>query len=219
FRERALGVLAQALDRPPPAALRDRLLDQLGGFPGFDFAAGERVGWAWGALARKSSERRLAAPPGLRFDADDGGDGRTLATSVYSLPSTLFDAASAAAFLAAVRTLDGGRRIVVLADLPLVRALAERARALSVDLLWNHGRAYSPWPRDPFSLVHARDGKRVVVLVRPNLQPGREEDVSLGPELVQDLPPALDAAWGEPRWSRAPVPFHNGQVLLTPTAA
>jgi hypothetical protein len=55
--------------------------------------------------------------------------------------------------------------------------------------------------------------------VRPNLQPGREEDANLGPELVQDLPPALDAAWGEPRWSRAPVPFHNGQVLLTPKTA
>src|SRR5262249_28109083 len=78
FRERALGVLAQSLDRPPPAALRDRLLDQLGGFPGFDFAAGERVGWAWGALPRRSSERRLDDPSGrtgLRFDADDGGGG------------------------------------------------------------------------------------------------------------------------------------------------
>jgi hypothetical protein len=225
FRERALGVLAQSLDRPAPTALRDRLLDQLGGFPGFDFAAGERVGWAWGALPRRSSERRIdsssgsAGPKGLRFDADDGSDGRTLAASVYSLPSAFFDARSAATFLAAVRALGRERRIVVLADLPLARALTRQARALDVDLLLNHGRAYSPWPRDPFSLVHEGTGKRVVVLVRPNLQPGREEDANLGSELVQDLPPALDTAWGEPQWSRAQVPFHNGQVLLTARAA
>jgi hypothetical protein len=225
FRERALGVLERSLDRQAPAALRDRLLDQLGGFPGFDFAAGERVGWAWGALPRRASERliapdRLAATP-LRFDADDGSDGRSLAASVYSLPSAFFDARTAAAFLAGVRAVDPERRIVVLADLAQARALADRARALHADLLLNHGRSYSPWPRDPFSLVHTGEGRngRVVVLVRPNLQPGREEDASLGPELVQDLPPALDAAWGEPRWARAPVPFHNGQVLLTPGAA
>jgi len=222
FRERALGVLAQSLDKPAPAALRDRLLDQLGGFPGFDFAAGERVGWAWGALPRRSSVRRLEVPAGetnLRFDADDAGDGRSLAASVYSLPSTFFDPASATAFLTALRALGRERRIVVLVDLPLARALGERTRALDVDLLLNHGRPYSPWPRDPFSLVHSGDGKRVVVLVRPNLQPGREEDANLGPELVQDLPPALDTAWGEPRVGRAPVPFHNGQVLLTAKAA
>jgi hypothetical protein len=225
FRERALGVLAQSLDRQAPAALRDRLLDQLGGFPGFDFAAGERVGWAWGALPRRSSERQIDTPaltgPPLRFDADDGGDGRSLAASVYSLPSAFFDAGTAAAFLAGVRAVDPERRIVVLADLAQVRALADRTRALHVDLLLNHGRSYSPWPRDPFSLVHMGEGRsgRVVVLVRPNLQPGREEDASLGPELVQDLPPVLDAAWGEPRWARAPVPFHNGQVLLTAGAA
>src|SRR5436309_15822566 len=101
-------------------ALRDRLLDQLGGFPGFDFAAGERVGWAWGALPRRSSERQIDAPalaaPPLRFDADDGSDGRSLAASVYSLPSTFFDAGAAAAFLAGVRAVDPERRIVVLAD-------------------------------------------------------------------------------------------------------
>ena len=144
--------------------------------------------------------------------------------SVYSLPSTFFDAGAAAAFLAGVRAVDRERRIVVLADLAQVRALGPKARDLHVDLLLNHGRAYSPWPRDPFSLVHAGTGgkgrgERVVVLVRPNLQPGREEDATLGQELVQDLPPALDTAWGEPRWARSPVPFHNGQVLLTASAA
>jgi hypothetical protein len=239
FRERTLAILAQSLDRQAPAALRDRLLDQLGGLPGFDFAAGERVGWAWGVLPRRGSERQLAAlaareagrSPSFRFDADDGGDGHPLAASIYSLPSTFFDAPTAAAFLAGVRAVDRERRIVVLADLAQVQALASRARDLHVDLLLNHGRAYSPWTRDPFSLVHGaaektagkaagkEPGERLVVLVRPNLQAGREADATLGEELVQDLPPALDTAWGEPRWARSPVPFHNGQVLLTPSAA
>jgi hypothetical protein len=257
FRERALGVLERALERSSPVALRDRLLDALGGLPGFDFAAGERVSWAWGALPRRASERRIDAAhlgaesgqgrarternclspkgefehrpqadpariqhPRLRFDADDGGDGRPLAASVYSLPGTFFDAQAVTPFLSAVRALDRERRIVVLTDLALARPLGDRAHALGVDLLLNHGRPYSPWPRDPFSLTHEEGGKeRVVVLVRPNLQPGREEDANLGPELVQDLPQDLDAAWGEPRWSRAPVPFHNGQVLLTARAA
>ncbi len=222
FRERAIGVLERALERaagPGSAALRDRLLDALGALPGFDFAAGERVAWAWGALPRRSAERRIEGDGRWRFDADDGGDGRTLAASIYSLPSSFFDVGTAAAFLTAVRALGRERRIVVLADLALARPLADRARALGVDLLLNHGRPYSPWPRDPFSLVHDPKGDRVVVLVRPNLQPGREEDAYLGPELVQDLPADLDAAWGKVRWGRAPVPFHNGQVLLTKDAA
>ena len=222
FRDRTLGILAKSLDPAAltaPAALRDRLLEQLGGFPGFDFAAGERVGWAWGALARQSSRRRLPAGEGWSFDADDGGDGRLLAASVYSLPSGFFDASTVGAFLTAVRALDRTRRIVVLTDLALAQPLAETAHALRIDLLLNHGRPYSPWPRDPFSLVHVQGARRVAVLVRPNLQPGREEDANLGPELVQDLPADLDAAWGEPGWSVAPVPFHNGQVLLTASAA
>ena len=57
------------------------------------------------------------------------------------------------------------------------------------------------------------------VLVRPNLQTGREEDASLGPELVQALPEEIDRAWGKASWTEASVPFHNGQVLLTRDAA
>ncbi len=59
----------------------------------------------------------------------------------------------------------------------------------------------------------------VRILVRPNRQPGREEDASLGPELIQNLPDDLDRAWGGAAWTVAPVPFHNGQVLTTRDAA
>ena len=68
------------------------------------------------------------------------------------------------------------------------------------------------------SLTRRADGG-VMVLVRPNAQPGREEDGYLGAQLVRQLPPALDRAWGGVRWEVAPVPFHNGQVLLTREAA
>ncbi len=236
-RDRAIAVLAAAVagagDRQlsqlvsyvaaaglaPP--LRDRLLWAIGARrPGVDFARLESLAAAWGALPRRSASRELS--PGaerLTFAADDGGDSGdagdagAIAASIFSLPSAFFDAEPAAAFLAGVRRADPRRTLVALTDLPLRLALAEPARRLGVTLLETYGRPYSPWPRDPFTLARGR-GQRVVALLRPNLQPGREADSTLGIELVRDLPPALDAAWGGARWERAAVPFHNGQLLL-----
>ncbi len=141
-----------------------------------------------------------------------------IAASVYSFPSSLILAAQASALLAAVRAADPERELLVLADPPQRQALAAAAAPLRVRLLETRGGPYSPWPRDPFSFAHASDGS-VRVVVRPNLQSGREADGDLGRELVQDLPPDLARAWGGVRWSVAAVPFHNGQVLLTRDAA
>jgi hypothetical protein len=161
-------------------------------------------------------ERRVAfSPAGQRFDADVAG---RLAASVYSLPSFFFDATQAGAFLAAVRAADPERTLIVLTDPPLLGALEPRAPELRVRLLDTGGRSFSPWPRDPFSLVHTPEGS-VRVLARPNRQPGREEDVHMGPALARSLPPEIDRAWGGITWAESPVPFHNGQVLLTPDAA
>jgi hypothetical protein len=137
---------------------------------------------------------------------------------VYSLPSFFFDQTVADAFLSGVRAVDPQRTLIVLTDSPLRERLEPRARVLKIHLLDTYGRPYSPWPRDPFSLVHTKKGG-VRVLVRPNLQTGREEDATLGPELVQALPEEIDRAWGKTTWTQAPVPFHNGQVLLTRDAA
>lgn len=219
FRRRVLAQLPQALDPGAPAGLRDALLRELNQVRGFDFAASEAVERAWGAVPRRASERRVAFSPGdQRFDADVEG---RLTASVYSLPSFFFGEAEPAvdAFLSGVRAVDPGRTLIVLTDSPLRERLAARARPLKIHLLDTYGRPYSPWPRDPFSLVYARKGGGVRVLVRPNLQPGREEDVHLGPELVQALPEEIDRAWGKVTWTEAPVPFHNGQVLLTRDAA
>lgn len=215
FRARVLSLLPRALDSAVPAGLRDDLLAGLNEVRGFDFAASEDVERAWGAVPRRSAERRVPYG-GVSFDSDVEG---SLAASVYSLPSFFFTAGEAGAFLTAVRRADADRTLVVLTDGPLHAAL--RSKDLGLRLLDTHGRPYSPWPRDPFSLVH-RSGGGVAVLVRPNAQPGREEDAHLGPELVQSLPEEIDRAWGGAQgvtWSTAPTPFHNGQVLLTRDAA
>jgi hypothetical protein len=216
FRGRVLGMMASELDRGAPAGLRDEVLLELNAAEGFDFAASEAVEGAWGAVPRRAAERREDyGGEGLRFEAD--GDGRLVA-SVYSFPSSFFGDREVAALLAEVRRLSPERTLIALTDLPLSRRLAEAARVLRIHLLETYGRAYSPWPRDPFSLVRSARGG-VVVLARPNAQRGREEDLHLGAELVRGLPADLDRAWGGARWTEAPVPFHNGQVLLGREAA
>jgi len=215
FRARVLALLPRDLDPAVGPPLRDDLLLALNRIEGIDFAASEAIESAWGAVPRQSAARRVDYAPGLRFDDEAE---RPLSASVYSLPSAFFDAAAAESFLAAVRRAAPQRAILVLTDLPLHRALESRARSLGIHLLETYGRGYSPWPRDPFSLVRTRAGG-VLVLVRPNLQTGREEDAHLGPELVQNLPDEIDRAWVKATWTEAPVPFHNGQILLTQDAA
>jgi hypothetical protein len=215
FRRRVLPLLPGMLDPQAPAGLRDALLLELNQVRGFDFAASDEVEPAWKAIPRRAAGRRTETASGLRFDADTAG---RLTASVYSLPSFFFDLRTAEAFLSAVHAASPERTLVVLTDSTVLAGLAPRAKELHLRLLDTYGRAYSPWPRDPFSLVHARNGA-LRVLVRPNLQSGREEDAHLGPELVRSLPVDLDRAWGKVTWATAPVPFHNGQVLLAPDAA
>jgi hypothetical protein len=172
-----------------------------------------------GSPAPAREDRFLpAGRESLRFDADTEG---RLAASVYSLPAAFFEPAEALAFLTAVRALDPHRDLLVLADGAVRAGLVARASELRLDLIDTGGRAFSPWPRDPFSLVHGGDRRagRVVVLARPNLQPGREADADMARALAESLPGRLDSSWGGVRWSRAAVPFHNGQVLLAPGAA
>jgi hypothetical protein len=218
FRARVLEILPHMLDSSAPARLRDDLLFELDQVRGIDFAASEAIEAGWGAVPRRALERRIDFPKStadrLRFFDEAESP---LAASVYSLPSFFFGADEAAAFLAGVRKAAPDRTLIVLTDLPLRRRLEERPE-LKLRLLETYGRPYSPWPRDPFSLVRSPSGA-VRVLVRPNLQPGREEDASLGPELIQNLPDDLDQAWGRAAWTVAPVPFHNGQVLTTRDAA
>jgi hypothetical protein len=216
FRGWVLALLARELPPGIPEALRDELLLAIEAQPGIDFAAAEAIEDAWGVAPRRSAERRAVfGREPLRFDDDADGP---IAATVLSLPSSFFDAPQAAAFLSALRKAAPRRELVVLADLPMRRQLAACCGGPRLHLLETYGRPFTPWTRDPISLAHAAGGG-VVVLVRPNVQPGREEDSHLGEELVRRLPPELDRAWRGVRWEVAPVPFHNGQVLLQAGAA
>lgn len=213
FRAQVLEALPRSLDSSAPAKLRDELLFELNQVRGIDFAASEAIETGWGAAPRRALERKVPFTTDFRF-FDEAEN--PLNASVYSLPSFFFSPEAAESFLAGVRKAAPDRTLIVLTDLPLRRRL--EGSSLKLRLLETYGRPYSPWPRDPFSFVRTPSGA-IRVLVRPNLQPGREEDASLGPELIQNLPDDLDRAWGGAAWAEAPVPFHNGQVLLTRDAA
>ncbi len=208
FRARVMALLPDSLDPETPRELRDRLLGELNRVRGFGFEDSERVELAWGAVARASGDRRV-----------DWGNGEFLVSkqtagpieaSLYSLPSRYFRAEEAQRFLTALAERRPDRRLVVLTDLPLGR----RSDTVQIE---THGRDYSPWTRDPLLFAHREDGG-VVVIQRPNLQRDREQDSDLGRELIQGLPTELDRQWGEVRWTTAPIPFHNGQVLKTDNA-
>jgi len=210
FRHEVSPLLAQDLDPAVPADLRTELLVELNRVHGVDFALSDEVESAWRAVPRRAVERRidfgaetLSVPDPLH---------EPIAASVFSLSSVYFTADEAAALLTALRALAPDRQLLVLADPPLRRQLEPRLAAQEIDWLDTYGRPYSPWPRDPFTFARNEAGA-VRLLVRPNRQPGREEDAYLGAEIVQSLSPALDREWGSVRWTEAPVPFHNGQLL------
>jgi hypothetical protein len=219
FRVLALERLAQALPGGTPAALRDLALYELESGPGLDFAESEALELAWGAAPRASAGREIPLPdPGLTF-ADELRD--PVAGIVFSFPTPYVEPASAERLLAAVRRTAPEREIVVLADLPMRRRLETTAAALGVHLVETFGRPYSPWPRDPFSAARTAGG-RLALIERPAAQEEREEDLWMAREVVQNLPPELDRAWGGAAgvaWARAPFYFHNGQVLMAGGAA
>ncbi len=209
---------ATARSAPPtdsPAALEwsEAALARRVATEGLSFDETERLGVVWGLVPRSSAGRHLegVAPVGLRFDDDWS---REIEASFYSLPSSLFSAAEVRAFLAGVHATAPRREILVFADPVMRGALAGLAK---VRALSTFGRPYSPWPRDPLSLVHRADGG-LAVLIRPNVQRGREEDASLGRALIQTLPADLDRQFRQPAWTVAGVPFHNGQALIAPQA-
>lgn len=160
------------------------------------------------------ARRAPALPAGSVFPGDTEAP---LVASVYSLPSSFTDGATAASLLQAVRALDSQRTMIVLADPLMSRSLRAPAAKLGARLLDTRGAAYSPWVRDPLSFFWTPAGS-LFVLTRPNRQAGREADFDLGRELVEGLPADLDRKWGGVRWAEAPIPFHNGQILVTGAA-
>jgi hypothetical protein len=218
FRGRVLPVLARAWDPSASAGLRDVLLSELGASGALSYSSFEELQAQWGAVSRRNDTRREEfRPASWSFPSDVSG---TIRASIYSLPSAFFSLGDADRFLSAVRQANPRRDILAFSDLPLSRALAPAAERLGVHVLETYGWGFTPWTRDTFSLLRSPSG-RILALSRPPglLQGGRERDREMARELVKDLPEALDRQWRHPVWAGSPVPFHNGQVLLTPAEA
>ena len=202
FRAKVLPRLSGALDASYSNALRTAVLRELNLLE-IDFDANEAIAASWGSLARSSSARRVAFDAKLRMPDDFSGP---IEASIYSINSGFFPTANEArSFLSAVRAAAPSRRLIVLAD----DAMAASLEGIDVDIVPTFSRPYTPWPRDPFTVARGKDG--IVLVNRPNRQPEREEDANMVRALVQN---GLDA-----QWTVAPIPFHNGHILLTPDAA
>ena len=214
FRARVLALLPRAFDRAASAALRDQLLYSINGIPGVDYAAAEAVEWGWGAIDRRSLTRETPYRADALAFPDDATE--AIAASIYSFPGPFLDPAGVARLMKEMRRVRPGRELIALVDLPMRTAIAAAGEGWT--LVETHGREFSPWPRDPFSVLRRADGG-LTFLVRPNVQRQRGADNDMALELIQGLPARLDAAWREPTWTRAPAPFHNGQVLLMPGGA
>lgn len=215
FRHQVTEGLPSALPAGVDEELRGRVLQTLySDLGGFSFEQSEEIETAWGAAPRSSATRHgTVEPPALRF-ADDYAP---IEASLLSFPSTIVDPADARTLLETIRERTPNRRLVVLADLPMHRALADEAERLDVTILDTYGRGYSPWPRDPFS-VGIDPRQRLVLVERDAPQARREEDHYMAREIVQNLPAALDERWGEVRWRHADIFFHNGHILTTEDA-
>ena len=116
---------------------------------------GDRVRLGGRAAPGAGAARRLPVAPGapLRRRRRE-----PVAASVYSLPSFFFSRRRPrrpSSPECAGRPRRTGP-LIVLTDLPLRRRLeAQRPEAAPLE---TYGRPYSPWPRDPFSLVRAPSG-------------------------------------------------------------
>ena len=153
--------------------------------------------------------------PRLRY-ADDLAD--PIVASIYSLPSAWVGPEEARAFVTAVRESAPDRDLVVLADASTSRSLASVAEPLRLHLILEETGSFSPWPRDPFSVVRGPDGG-VVLHDRPGRQRGREADAGMAEAVAHGISSDLAHAWGGVRRQTAPFPFHNGHVLLAADAA
>src|ERR1051326_1267109 len=185
FRRRMNALLPRIVAVAPPATAR-AILDELTTLLPLDFDTADAVATAAHLVPRASSARRvpfdrakLAMPDDLSGPID---------ASFFSLSSAYFAPSEAKAFVAAVKATSPRRRIVVLGDEAMHKALGD-----AVTFIDDHARPFSPWPRDPFVVARARGGA-VTFINRPNPQPHREADQLMVRTIVQGLPPAVDAS-------------------------
>ena len=224
FRRRVAGTWVPLTDSVPSPEARLRLVERLASRGLDDFVALEIIAAGWGLIERPTDDRERIVEAQASPGSVDGVLG-PIETSIFSLPPFL-GIAESARLLVSVHAAAPHRRMLVFADRQQSRNIHDMMREFpggpaaipSLTFLPTLGFDYSPWPRDPLTLARRADGG-VHVVLRGNVQRGREADEWLGRALVQGLPQDLDGRWGEPTWHRAELPFHNGQILDTDDAS
>jgi len=211
FRRAIDTILPASLSPTLPETLRRADINELNRVAPINFDTAEALAVSAG-LVRPSSSRFVA----LSNATIDAAGNEPIEASIYSINSRFVNTDEAKRFLTAVRAAAPQRRIVVIGDESIARALQKDLAALHIDFIDNLNRPLTPWPRDPFSIARASDGS-LVFINRPNQQLNREEDASMVRVLFNGLPKPLDDLW-KPRWTTGATSFHNGQILLTPKA-
>ena len=206
FRQRMNALIPRMLGPVPQARA---ILDELTTSANLDFDTAEAVVSAAHLAPRTSSSRRIPFERDLKMPDDTSGP---IEASFFSLSDAFFTPGEVKRFLASVRKASPKRRIIVVADAKISKSLGA-----GITVIADRGRAFTPWPRDPFIVARGPNG-RVVFVDRPNVQPDREEDQNMVRAIVQALPATIDRTWRQPAWTVGPVPFHNGNILLTADA-
>ena len=215
FRRTVDTILPRSLEPSLPEALRRAALNEINRVAPIGFDSAEALGVAAGLITRRSLDRYVKFESGQPRIVTNGTE--RIDASIFSLNSRFATASEARRFLTAVRASAPRRRILVIGDPDMRRALTPDLLRLSIDFIDNLSRPVTLWPRDPFFVARAPDGQ-VVFVNRPNLQFGREEDANMVRIFLNGLPPSLDARWKGARWATGTTSFHNGQLLLTPEA-
>ena len=203
FRGRVLPLLPREMDGSTARALRELQIQELNETIGFDFDSAENVELAWQLVPRASASRKFQRAP-LRIPDDYAGP---IEATVFVLPSQFFPPASVETFLSAQREATPGRRLVVLTDDAMKRAAGEKLAKARIDWIDSFGRDFTPWPRDPFTVARRGDDGGVVLLTRPNVQEGREEDGNMARQLISGASDSLDRALGRMEWTVASTAF------------
>ncbi|NKB89230.1 MAG: hypothetical protein GKS06_13515 [Acidobacteria bacterium] len=210
FRYQVAALLRRANSVSLSDVLRLAMLERILNNVGVDYGIGEDVAASWGLVRRESSARVNATPETqIVVDALE-----PIEATLVALTSQFIGVAEASDFLAGLQRYAPDRDILAVVDQRLANEL-EPIRWPRTEFLSALGLQLSPWPRDPLLLGRRGDGG-VEVVIRPDLQVGREFDNDLGKLVVAQLPDQIDERWRAATWRTASQPFHNGQILLTP---
>ena len=177
--------------------------------PSYDWL--ERLLVAWGLIDRGTSFLETTVTEVDRIQPN--GLSRIQAT-VISAPTGRVRVDEVVELIEDLTEWDAERQVIVVADGSNYERLVACCSSDHVAVRPSFGRPFSPWPRDAMTFARSGDGSPLLMM-RPNVVPGRELDALMGRSLLQFGD--LERVASQPvRWLTSPVPFHNGQILFTP---